>query len=74
MKFEKGELVSFRDETVFAGMPAPISGVSLGVYIREVPNVSAQGFGLFSLIWCLRRKNRVYIESCVIDRATLRKE
>ena len=31
---KKGELVSFRDVTVFAGTPAPISGVSLGVYIR----------------------------------------
>jgi hypothetical protein len=70
---KKGELVSFRDVTVFAGTPAPISGVSLGVYIREVPNVNVQGFGLFSLLWCLRRKTRVYIESCDIERATLRK-
>ena len=75
MKFEKGELVSFRDVTVFAGMPAPISGVSLGIFIREMPCVRVQGPGLdaFSLIWCLRRKNRVYIDSCDIERATLRK-
>jgi len=70
---KKGELVSFRDVTVFAGMPAPISGVSLGIFIREMPNVSVQGFGLFSLLWCLRRKTRVYIDSCDIERATLRK-
>ena len=71
--FKKGELVSFRDETPYAGAPAPISGVSLGVYIREGPFVNGNGFGSFSLIWCLRRKNRVYIESCAVERATHRK-